>query len=260
MAHSRAFRKDRWALALFTPLSFSFVPTGYVSNSSALRSSEAQATWDSCFAIQSVHSFPWLWHCVESVTIVPKQAVEQTFLVPVVTSATVLWVFFQYKLESMTMVISAVPKQAVEQTFVVPVITSVIVLCFSFQYKLQLYCPHGEVHLSWMNMCTLRWTVMYTTLKKTSGACGDWYCVFSPFSGGMWLIYTALKAAWEQTFLVPVVTDGIIACVWSVFRWDVIYAALKQAWDQTRLVPVVIRVIFSIFGLKIIVSWAVHPL
>ena len=85
---------------------------------------------------------------MESVTIVPKQAVEQTFLVPVVTSATVLWVFFQYKLESMTMVISPVPKQAVEQTFVVPVITSVIVLCFGFQYKLQLCCPHGEVHLS----------------------------------------------------------------------------------------------------------------
>ena len=97
---------------------------------------------------------------------------------------------------------------------------------------------------------------MYTTLKKTSGAYGDWYSMFSLFSGGMWLIYTAVKAAWEQTFLVPVVTD---ACVWSVFRWDVIYTALKQTWEQTRLVPVAIRVIFSMFGLKIIVSWAVHP-
>ena len=100
---------------------------------------------------------------------------------------------------------------------------------------------------------------MYTTLKKTSGAYGDWYSMFSLFSGGMWLIYTAVKAAWEQTFLVPVVTDGVIACVWSVFRWDVIYTALKQTWEQTRLVPVAIRVIFSMFGLKIIVSWAVHP-
>ena len=86
---------------------------------------------------------------MESVTIViyavPKQAVKQTFLVPVVTSVTVLWVFFQYKLESVTMVISAVPKQAVEQTFVVPVITSVIVLCVGFQYKITaLLSPWGS--------------------------------------------------------------------------------------------------------------------
>ena len=55
----------------------------------------------------------------------------------------------------------------------------------------------------------------------------------------------------------PVVTC-VIVCVGSVYRWDVIYTALKQAMKQSFLVPVVTRVVISMLGLEIIVSWTTH--
>lgn len=96
-------------------------------------------------------------------------------------------------------------------------------------------------------------------IKRTSGACGDLCHSLCAESVYRWNgIYTALKHAIKSTCgdLCHKLCHNL--CAWSVYRWDIIYTALKQAMKQSFLVPVVTRVVISMLGLEIIVSWTTH--